>query len=310
MTSKDPYDILGVSRTATADEIKRAYRRLAKETHPDRNPGDKTGALRFKEVRAAYEVLGDPQRRDQYDRFGAGGPAPEFHQWAAGNAGESPFEGIPFDFGSGGDLGSIFEQFFARGSTRSRSKSARRPRQRGPDLEHGVEISLDEVLRGATRDVVLTGGSDGPSERIEVHIPPGVREGQRIRVRGRGQAGPGGRGDLLIRCHIRPHSVFRTEGQDLLLDLPLSFTEATLGAKVEIPTPDGPTVVTVPPGTSSGTKLRLRGRGVPDRRLGTRGDLLAVIRIVAPKTVSPRGRTLLEELDRELDQRPRANWPA
>ncbi len=311
MSTKDPYEILGVSRTATPEEIKRAYRRLAKETHPDRNPGDKTASQRFKEVRAAYEVLGDPQRREQYDRFGAGGPAPEFHQWASGGGGQSPFEGVQFDFGSMGDLGSIFEQFFSRGATRPRQRGTRRSRaQRGSDLESGIDISLEEVLRGGARELVLSNPDNGQSERIEVHIPPGVHEGQRIRVRGRGQPGAGGRGDLLIRCHIRPHPLYRLEGSDLLLDLPLSLTEAALGVKAEIPTPDGPTMVKVPPGTSSGTKLRLRQRGVPDRRSGSRGDLFAVIRIIAPKTVSPKARTLLEELDRELAQRPRAGWPA
>jgi curved DNA-binding protein len=314
MSGKDPYEILGVPRTASQEEIKRVYRRLAKETHPDRNPGDKNAEKRFKEVRAAYEVLGDPQRRAQYDRFGAGGPTPEFHTWTTGGGG-TPFEDIRFDFGSLGDLSSIFEQFFSRGGERVRPRSTqRRVRPRGADLEHGIELSFEEAWRGTTREVVLTGaGRGGEPERIEVHIPPGVRDGQRIRVRGKGQAGPGGRGNLLIHCRVRPHPFYRCEGADIVVDLPLTLAEATFGTKVGLPTPDGPTVVTVPPGTSSGTKLRLRGRGLHRQDGGTgaetRGDLLAIVRIQAPKDVSPRARQLLEELDRELAQRPRAHWP-
>lgn len=305
MTSKDPYDILGVSRTASQDEVKRAYRRLAKKHHPDRNPGDKSAEQRFKEVQAAYEVLGDSQRRAQYDRFGAGGPMPEFHTWTAG--GGPPFEGAGIDFSSLGDLTSIFEQFFSHGRPHARRRAApRQARSRGANIEHSIELSFEEALNGTTREVVLAGGRQ--AERIEVRIPAGVIDGQPVRVKNKGQDGPAGRGDLIIRCHIRPHPLFRRDKRDILLDLPLTFTEATLGAAVEIPSPDGPTVVKVPPGTSSGTKLRLRGRGAPDGRSGTRGDLFAVVRIQTPKSVSPRTRELLEELERELHQQPRAHW--
>jgi len=308
MTSKDPYEILGVPRNATQDDIKRAYRRLAKEYHPDRNPGNKAAERRFKEVQAAYEVLGDPQRRAEYDRFGAGGPAPEFRTWTTRGAGS--FEDIAFDFGSLGDLTGIFEQFFRRSSPRVREAGPRKLRPRGPNIEHEILITFDEALRGTTREIILsTQDQSRRSERIEVRIPAGVRDGQLIRVRGQGQEGPGGRGDLMIRCRVQPHPFFRREGLDLLLDLPLTFAEATLGTRVEIPTPNGPALVTVPAGTSSGTKLRLRGRGVQDGRSGQHGDLLAVVRIATPKNLSPRARQLLEELDRELAQRPRADWP-
>jgi curved DNA-binding protein len=308
MNNKDPYQILGVSRNASPDEIKRAYRRLAKEHHPDRNPQNKQAAERkFKEVQAAYEVLGDPQRRAQYDRFGAGGPRPEFHTWGRGRTAEQPYGGVEFNFGDLGDLTSIFEQFFQRGATRAAERrTPRRARMRGADIESPVEISFDESLHGTTREVVLQGPSG--SERIEIHIPAGVNDGQRIRVAGRGQPGPGGRGDLLIRCSIRPHPYFRREGLDVLMDLPVTISEAALGARVELPTPDGRTVVSVPPGTASGTKLRLRGRGAQDGRTGTRGDLLAAVRIIPPKTLSPRARELLESLSREIPQNPRTAW--
>ncbi len=305
MSERDPYQILGVSRTATQDEIKRAYRRLAKEHHPDRNPDDKGAEQRFKEVQAAYEVLGDPQKRAQYDRFGAGGPAPNVREW---NMGGSPFEDVRVDFGSMGDLTSIFEQFFSRGRGGSgRGPRARRsaPARKGADIEHVVEISFEEAAQGTRREVLLR-TADGATDRIEVRIPAGVTDGQRIRVRGQGQEGAGGRGDLMIRCLVRPHAYFRREGLDVLLDLPLTFAEATLGARVEIPTPDGPTVLSVPAGTSSGAKLRLRGRGMKNERSGQRGDMYAVVRVQVPREVSDEARALIDQLDGALKQQPRA----
>ena len=306
--NKDPYAILGVGRNATQEEIKKAYRRLAKQYHPDRNPNDKTAEQRFKEVHAAYEVLGDAERRAQYDRFGAGGPAPDVRAWTTDRGGVH-FEDIPFDFGPIGGLGdltSIFEQFFSRGpggrARRRTTPHAAAPR--GPDLEHSVELSLEEAIRGTEREVVLTAGLPEASERIRFRVPPGISDGQRVRIRGKGQDGPGGRGDLMIRCHIRPHAHFRREGQDILLDVPLTITEAALGTQVEIPTLDGRAVVKIPAGTSSGTKLRLRGRGVRDPA-GQCGDMYAIVQILAPRAVSGRGRELLTELERELNQHPR-----
>ncbi|MGE0480442.1 MAG: DnaJ C-terminal domain-containing protein [Phycisphaerae bacterium] len=311
MSRKDPYEILGVSRTASADEIKRAYRRLAKAHHPDRNPDDRTAESKFKELQAAYEVLGDPERRAQYDRFGAGGPRPDFQNWAQTNGGRAG--GVEFNFSDFGDLSSIFEQFFNRsaggaGSTQTRARRARAApdvRMPGADLEHAVEISFDEALRGTRRAVVLAGGA-GEQERIEFRVPAGVADGQRIRLRGKGHPGPAGRGDLIVTIRVHPHRHYRRDGLDLLLDVPLSLAEAALGAKVDIPTPAGPTRITIPPGTSSGTKLRLRGKGVHDARRDETGDLYAVVKIEAPRELSTRARELLTELDREAPQRPRA----
>ncbi len=315
MTSKDPYEILGVRRSASQDEIKKAYRRLAKQHHPDRNPHDKSAEERFKEVHAAYEVLGDPQRRTQYDRFGAGGPAPDVHTWSTSG---TPFDDVRFNVSGFGDLTSIFEQFFAnaRGPrprpTRGKRRAAQREAPRGPDLETTIDLTFDEALRGTTRELVLAAGPT-PEQRatIRFRVPPGVEDGQRIRVRGQGQDGPGGRGDLLIACCVRPHPFFRRDGRDLLLDLPLTFAEATRGAKVEIPTLEGPMVLTVPPGTASGTKLRLRGRGVRDPQGAAVGDLYAIVRIQPPSELSAHARELLAALERELDQHPRQRlgWP-
>jgi curved DNA-binding protein len=310
MNHKDPYEILGVSRTASEDEIKRAYRRLAKQHHPDRNPGDKSAEDKFKEVQAAYEVLGDAQRRAQYDRFGAGGPTPDFQTWTTG--GPSPFEGISFDFDSVGDLRSIFEQFFRRPrGPRPTRRATRRPAPRGADLEHTTELSFEEAGHGTRREIRLNAaGPGGRSERIEFRIPAGVSDGQRIRVKGKGQDGPGGRGDLMIRCRVRPHAYFRRDGNDVLLDLPLSLAEAVLGAKIDVPTLDGVTRVTIPPGTSGGVKLRLRGRGIQPRS-GTPGDMYIVTRVMVPKEVSPDAQKLVRQLAEELKQSPRAglNWP-
>ncbi|MFO0838441.1 MAG: DnaJ C-terminal domain-containing protein [Phycisphaerae bacterium] len=301
MSASDPYRILGVSRGASQDEIRAAYRKLAKLHHPDRNRGDKQAAERFKEVQAAYEVLGDAQRRAQYDQFGAGGPRPHFESWGGGPA-PSGFESV----GDFGDLSSIFEQFFSRGPRRgSRRRGATNDVEaRGADLEAEIEVDFESAIRGTRREVLLDSGV-GRSERIEFRVPAGIRDGQRVRVRGKGNPGPRGRGDLLIRVRVRPHPHFRREGLDLAIDVPIGLTEAALGTKVDVITLDETARVTIPPGTSSGSRLRLRGKGVRDPRSGEVGDLYAIVKIVVPRDLSPRALSLLRELDEELRQRPR-----
>lgn len=301
MSRKDPYDLLGVARDASPDQVKRAYRRLAKKHHPDRNQGDKGAEARFKEVQAAYEVLGDPQRRAQFDRFGQGGPPPEFHTWHPNRPNGAD---ASFNVNGIGDLSSIFEQFFSRSGGRSASGGAgRRVRARGANIEHTVDLGFEEALRGATRQIALQ-APEG-AERIQVRIPPGVDDGQRIRVRGKGQRGSSGRGDLLIRCRVHAHPYFRRAGRDIYLDVPLTFGEAALGAKVEIPTLDGPTRLTIPPGTSSAAKLRLRGKGVPACGSRPAGDMYAVVRIVVPRELEDDARERLAQLADALDEQPR-----
>ncbi len=303
MSHKDPYEILGVKRDASRDEIKRAYRVLAKRYHPDRNPGDKSAEQKFKDVQAAYELLDDPTKREQYDRFGAGGPIPDFQNWGAGSG--TPFGGdVQFDFGSLGDITSIFEQFFTRPgpSARGGHRRSARAARRGANIEHTIEVTFEEALSGTTREALLSAGPGGKSERIEFHVPAGVYDGQRIRLRGKGQHGAGGRGDVLVTCRVRPHPKFRRNGANILVDLTLDIVDATLGAKVEVPTPHGPAMVTVPPGTSSGAKLRLRGKGMPAARGREAGDLHALVKIAAPRELSPRARELLEALRDELRQ--------
>lgn len=309
MPAKDPYSILGVTRTASADEIKRAYRRLAKEHHPDRNRGDKRAEERFKEIQAAYEVLGDPEHRAQFDRFGGGGPEPEFHRWRS----QAGSDDVTFsDFG---DLSSIIEQFFRRGApgpgprggaTRGATAGAG-----GSDgtLEHAVELSFEECAHGTHREVVLS--HNGQTEHIRVKIPAGVNDGQRIRVPEKGNITARGRGDLLIVCHIRPHAYFRRDGLDVMVDVPISVADAILGATVEVPTLEGRVSLKVPPGTSSGSKLRVREQGIHEPRTGAIGDLLAVVKIVAPRQISDAVRSLGEQLRAALDPQdrsPAAPW--
>ncbi len=289
--NKDPYAILGVARTATQDEIKRSYRRLAKEHHPDRNPGDHLAESRFKEIQAAYEVLGDTERRAEYDRFGAGGPRPRYQQW---NAHARPGHETQFDFG---DLSSIFEQFFQRGAA---GASRRRTPTREADapLEHTIELTFDETVRGAGRVLLLDAGGPRP-ERVEFRIPAGVIDGQRIRVSAGGTP-------VVVRCKVQPHAYFRREGNDLLLDLPVTLSEALLGTRVTIPTYDGPMSIQVPPGASGGVKLRVRGRGIRNQRTGETGDLYAVLRIVLPRNPTEKLRALAEALAAEQSDDPRA----
>jgi DnaJ-class molecular chaperone len=305
MTTKDPYEILGVSRTATADEIKRAYRRIVKDVHPDHNPGDKNAERRFKDVQAAYEVLGDAKRRVEFDKYGAGGPVPDYRNWSQG--GHPGQQGnVHVDFDSMGDLSSIFEQFFRRSgghNGRRRSQAVERPA--GENIEHSVDVTFEEAVRGTTREIAFQGEGRRVVERIEVKIPPGIGDGQAVRVKGRGQEGAGGRGDLIIRVRVLPHRYFRREGLDIYLDLPLSVPEAVLGTRVDIPTLEGMTRLVVPPGTSSGTKLRLRGKGVTDARGGTTGDLYAVVKISVPREPSARLRSSMEELRDEFGPDPR-----
>jgi DnaJ-class molecular chaperone len=330
MPDHEYYQILGVSRDASPDEIKRAYRKLAKQYHPDRNPNDKTAEKRFKEVRAAYEVLSDPEKRKLYDQFGqtgVNGGAPggwrsgpggqRVYTWKSGGGPDVPFNDLDdlFSFFSGAAGArqasgpeSIFDHFARQASGKRRR--TRRAEPGGTDIEHPVTLTFDQAVRGTTLDLNLTDTSGG-AQRISVKIPPGVREGQRIRLRGKGQ--PGGRGatsgNLYIVCRIQPHRYFRREGNDIYLDLPLTLSEAALGTRVEIPTLDGRTLLTVPPGTSSGARLRLRGRGVQPAGGKPRGDQYAVVRIVAPKPVSDAQRELLEKLkDTEPDPRKNIGW--
>lgn len=311
---RDYYEVLGVARTASADEIKRAYRRLAKQFHPDRNPNDPKAETRFKEVQHAYGVLGDVSKRADYDRFGhaavgqwSSGPTGErVYQWGGGSSiNMEDLEDLFSAFGSGGGGArpGIFEQFF-RGSERTH----RRPEPPGAD-EAEVRVTFEQAAVGGVITVRVARGPGGEAESLEVKIPPGVREGQRIRLAGRGSRGGSGARDLHLVCRIAPHPYFTRDGRDVHLELPVSFTEAALGAKIDVPTIDGVATLTLPAGTASGARLRLRGRGIAELGGSKRGDQIVTVRIVPPQRVTSAIREALERLAAVDGSDPRSECP-
>ncbi|UCE58370.1 MAG: DnaJ domain-containing protein [Phycisphaerales bacterium] len=304
----DYYSTLGVSRSASQDEIKRAYRRLAKEYHPDRNPDNPDAEEKFKEVQQAYQTLSDPEKRAQYDQFGEAGVGTwrtnprgqKVYQWGGhSSVNMEDLEDLMSAFG-GGQRASIFDEMFGAGRQRRAPRAAP---QRGVDAEHRITLKFEQAIHGCTVAIQLADRQGGKTERLDVKIPPGVEEGQKIRVRGRGQPGTNGAppGDLLLVCSIDPHQYFTRRGADIYLKAPVSVFEAVLGAKIEVPSLDGPATVTVPAGTPSGTKLRLKGRGVTTGDRSTRGDQYVTIEIVPPKDISSDTRRDFERL-RDCDK--------
>jgi curved DNA-binding protein len=301
---QDFYSVLGVTRSSSAEEIQRAYRKLARTYHPDVNK-DPAAEERFKEISEAYDVLSDPETRIKYDRFGS-----SFRQVPDG-VGQEPREraqrtnhsgwegGQGFDSWTAGgfdgiDLDDLFGGTFGR---------RRRSQIRGADQEATIEISLEDAFKGANRKITLPGVNGQRS--YDVKIPPGVIEGQRIRLAGQGgQGGNGQPGDLYLIVHIAAHPRFRLDGRDIYVDLPVAPWEAALGAKVAVEGPGGDAKLTVPAGTSSGRKLRLRGRGLPNPK-STPGNLYAEVRIMVPRRLNEREKSLFEELARESDFDPR-----
>jgi DnaJ-class molecular chaperone len=310
---RDPYEVLGVDRKASAGDIKSAFRKLAKKLHPDANKNDPKAAGRFAELNAAYEILGEDDKRKAFDRGEIDAEGKPRFQGFGGNAGARPGAG----FGAGGfGPDSEFETFsygpegFARGARRGRAgagagaggfggfedilreafagANARRGGGGGGGFEAedfgggmganvnaALTLSLPDAAQGASQRVRLPNGKD-----VEVKIPAGIADGQQIRLRGQGAAGPNGSGDLLITVSIAPHHTFTLDGADIRLDLPVTLYEAVLGAKVRVPTLDRPVELTIPAGTNSGRTFRLKGKGYPAK--GGRGDLFATVRIMLP----------------------------
>lgn len=318
MSSKDYYDLLGVSRNATADEIRRAFRRLARQYHPDVNKSP-DAATRFAEINEAYEVLSDAKKRRTYDQFGhtrvgAGGPG----GFGGGRVRWSDFAGGPGGFGRGGagpgidpdDLGSLFEQMFSGRGPASpfagrRPGRAAAPPQRGSDLQHELTVSFLTAAKGGSEQVHLR--QHGADERISVKIPPGLESGAKLRIKGKGQPGPGGFGDLILTVKVGKHPYFRREGRDLLIDVPITLAEAVTGVIATVPLLSGSVSIKIPPGASSGRKLRVKGKGIADGK-GNQGDFYAVVQIVAPEAVTEKTRKLIDELAGEL-KNPRKSAP-
>jgi len=334
MAKRDYYDILGVSKKASADELRSAHRKLVLKHHPDRNPGKKSAEEKFKEIQEAYDVLSDETKRKQYDEFGhagvaagnapppggGGDPFEAFRraQQQSGRGGASQWRAGPgvsvedFDV-NGGDFSSVFDQLFgARGGPGAgparggRGRRAPQPPPRGQDIEHPVTLTFEQAARGVTLPLQIS--RDGQNETIEVKIPAGVKDGSRVRIKGKGEQTGGEPGDIYIITTVTPHSWFRREGLDIFLDVPISLYEAILGAKVTVPTLDGRLTVTIPPGTSGGAKLRLKGHGI--ERAGEKGDQFVVVKVMVPKKFDDEDKALVEKLAAKhpLDARAEVGW--
>ena len=304
---RDYYEVLGVARTATADEIKKAYRKLARKHHPDVNPGDKAAEDRFKELNEAYEVLSDADKRKRYDQLGqnwkAGADFTPPPDWSNRKGQAETNGGFDYNeaFGGGTKAGcpngfsDFFESYFGGGP---RVRGGAGFAMRGSDVEAEISLTLEEAHRGGTRTIKLNGPE---SKSLEVTIPAGVRDGSAIRLSGQGEPGSGNAqaGNLFLRVRIKPHSLFSVVGEDdLQIELPIAPWEAALGAKVSVPTLDEPVEMTIAPGTQGGQRLRLRGQGL-NRRRGGRGDKYVKLKIVIPPKLSATEKELFEKLAAE-----------
>lgn len=296
MARKDFYDILGVTRDASADEIKKAYRGLARKYHPDLHPGDKAMEKKFKEINEAYSVLGDPQKKEDYDLTGrvssghGGGPG----GWPPQGGGMGDFGG--FEGGAGG-FEDIFSDIFGMGGHR------RGPR-RGEDLEYRLSLDFLQAVRGAEIKVTVTRHA-GP-EKITIKIPAGIQDGARVRVAGKGGEGYDGgpSGDLFILTNVGTHPYFKRKGNDIYVNVPVSIGEALLGAEIEVPTIRGSARIKISPCTQGGRKLRLRGKGVPSRR-GGHGNQYCVMNITLPESLDKESKKLVEEFEGHNPINPR-----
>lgn len=320
---KDYYETLGVPRTASDAEIKKAFRKLAREFHPDVAKDKKRAEEKFKEINEAYEVLSDPAKRKKYDELGANWkagaefrPPPGWEQFGGGRGqrrGGSGGAEYEFEFGGTG-FSDFFEQFFGSqgrggaGYGRYGGYAGEEFATRGRDIEGDIMVTLEEALRGSVRSVNVRSETGGKvrTQTYQVKVPPSVTEGQRLRLAGRGGAGAGGgaAGDLYLRVRLAKHPDFEVEDHNLIHEAELAPWEAVLGANISVPTLNGRVNIKIPPGTQSGQKLRVRGRGLPQHH-GGNGDLIVVTRIEVPERVTEGERKLWEQLQRESRFNPR-----
>jgi DnaJ-class molecular chaperone len=304
MAARNPYEVLGVKKDATDEEIRRVYRNLAKKHHPDLNPGNKQAEARFKEIAAAYDLLSDKEKRARYDRgeidesgverpraysyqdFAEGAPGQKYR--SGGTEGMSPE-----------DLDDLFAFFGggAGGARRGAGGAGATFRMRGSDRHYTLTVDFLDAVNGARKRLELEQGKS-----LDVSIPPGVRDGQVLRLKGQGDPGLGGgpNGDALIEIHVAPHPLFRREGDDIHLDLPVTPAEALLGSRVTVPTPSGAVAMTIPAHSNTGTTLRLRGKGV-----GGRGDMLVTLKVVLPSQADPELEAFLKEWSAKHPYNPR-----
>ncbi|MHC1590638.1 MAG: DnaJ C-terminal domain-containing protein [Candidatus Helarchaeales archaeon] len=329
MPKKDLYEILGIKKGATKEEIKRAFRKMARKYHPDVNPGDKNAEEKFKEINQAYQILMDDEKRKMYDQFGVidGDPSSGPFTGRAGPGGTRTYYytssgPVGFDFseifgnfggrGSGfrvnigdfdffNDLGDIFDVFSGGRSTRG-SRKSRRPRA-GEDLRYDMELSLEEAFRGGERKISFQDPSTGRNKTLTIKIPRGVRDGQKLRLAGEGMPGinNGPPGDLYVVLKIRPHPIFRLEGNDIVVQVPIKLTDAVLGTKVRVPNIENEKLtIKIPPGAQPNQRFRVKGKGFPILKSSQRGNLIVEVKVQIPKNLTPEQRKYFEKL-RELN---------
>ncbi len=328
MDYKDYYQLLGVAKNANAKDIKQAFRKLARKHHPDVNPGDLGAEQKFKEINEAHEVLSDPDKRRKYDQLGANWK--QYEQYARPATGGPRGPGAPggfpgfgaggfnveFESGGGGGFSDFFRTFFGgdvdvddvlRGARRGgpRGRRAQRfgqpPPQPGRDVNAQIEVTLEEAFHGTVKRLTLDGQS------IDLRLQKGVKDGSKVRVAGKGEPGAAGPGDLYLDVKMRPHHIYRREGDDLYVDVPVTFAEASLGAEIEVPTMSGKVGIKVPAGSQNGRLMRLKSKGMPKLKGKGEGDLFAKLCVLVPKKLNEREQELVKELASLDEENPRAH---
>ncbi len=319
MSKKDFYSILNVPRSATPEEMKKAYRKLAMQYHPDKNPGDKKAEEKFKELSEAYEVLSDPKKREMYDQFGhagaqgfgggAGGPfggAGGFGGFGGAGGGgysQGSSQGDPFQ-----DIfGDVFSDIFGAGGPRGGAGQRTRRPTKGTDLRYTLNVSFEESALGCEKVISFMRQRGGKEEsaKLSVNVPAGVKEGQRLKLAGEGDAGSAGSpGDLYVIISVQEHPLFKRNENDVTLDLPVTYTDAILGTNIEVPTLTGKAMIRIPPGTHSGQTFRLKGKGFPKIGGFGSGDMLVRILVDTPHTLTAKQKELMEELAKSAEPTP------